>query len=331
MIPIKPAGRIRTISTSDPQFESDGIRFLTVYSPALGGRGDVSIFVPPGIVSSTSVPMILLLHGVHDSHWAWFFNGGAHKVASDLMAEGRIRPMLLVAPSDGLYRDGSGYLAHSGRDFERWITDDVIESVANTFGCISENSPMFIVGLSMGGYGALRLGLKRADMFRGISVHSAITDIGEMSQFVGDPFPPEPIDKAETDLFAWIERNRKILPPLRFDCGTGDQLIEGSRRFHNELNRRGVSHQYVEFDGGHDWVYWSAHVSLSFLFFENILREPANSQVEPVCTGDVDRRIGTKAAIGDGNRATGDVRRQYQLPSQETADAVAAFIHYLLR
>jgi len=276
MIPIKPAGRTRTISTSDPHFERDGIRFLTLYSPALRGRGDVSIFVPPGIESSTSVPLILLLHGVHDSHWAWFFNGGAHKVASDLMAEGQMRPMLLVAPSDGLYRDGSGYLGHSGRDFERWITDDVIESVANTFGCISGSSPMFIVGLSMGGYGALRLGLKRADIFRGISAHSAITDIGEMSQFVCDPFPPEPIDKAETDLFAWIEKNRKILPPLRFDCGTGDQLIEGSRRFHNELKRRGVSHQYVEFDGGHDWVYWSAHVSSSFLFFENILREPAN-------------------------------------------------------
>jgi len=276
MVPIKPAGRTRTVSTSDPQFERDGIRFFTLYSPALRGRGDVSIFVPPGIESSASVPLILLLHGVHDSHWAWFFNGGAHKVASDLMAEGQMRPMLLVAPSDGLYQDGSGYLRHSGRDFERWITNDVIESVANAFGCISGSSPMFIVGLSMGGYGALRLGLKRADMFHGISAHSAITDVDEMSQFVCDPFPPEPIETIETDLFTWIERNRKILPPLRFDCGTADQLIEGNRRFHNELKRRRISHQYVEFDGRHDWLYWSAHVSSSFLFFENILREPTN-------------------------------------------------------
>lgn len=276
MVPIKPAGRTRAVSTSDPQFERDGIRFLTLYSPALKGRGDVSVFVPPGIESSTAVPLILLLHGVHDSHWAWFFNGGAHKVALDLMAKGRMRPMLLVAPSDGLYRDGSGYLCHSGGDFERWITDDVIESVGNEFGCISGSSPIFIVGLSMGGYGALRLGLKRADIFRGISAHSAITDVEEMSQFVCDPFPPEPIETAEINLFSWIEKNRKILPPLRFDCGTDDQLIEGNRRFHNELKRRGISHQYVEFDGGHDWSYWSAHVSSSFLFFENILGEPAS-------------------------------------------------------
>lgn len=274
MCPIDLSDRIRTTATSDPQFEHDGIRFLTLYSPALKGRGDVSVFSPPGIEQRADVPLVILLHGVHDSHWVWFFNGGAHKVAMDLMADGRMRPMLLATPSDGLYEDGSGYLRHSGQDFEGWVTDDVIEGVANAFGCVSEKSPIFIVGLSMGGYGALRLGLKRADIFRGISAHSAITDIKEMSQFVRDPFPPELLESTETDLFAWIEKNREILPPFRFDCGTSDELIEGNRRFHDELKRRGISHQYAEFEGKHEWSYWSAHISSSFLFFESILAVP---------------------------------------------------------
>lgn len=263
--------RIRTISTSDRQFEHDGIRFLTLYSPALKGRGDVSVFAPHEIGLKRDVPLVLLLHGVYDSHWTWFFNGGAHKAAMNLMADGRMRPMLLAAPSDGLYEDGSGYLRHSGRDFERWITDDVIEGVSRTYGCISEKSPIFIAGLSMGGYGALRLGMKRADLFRGVSAHSAITDIREMSQFVRDPFPPELVKSTETDIFAWIEKNREMLPPFRFDCGTSDPLIEGNRRFHGELKRRAIPHQYGEFNGEHEWSYWSAHISSSLLFFESVL------------------------------------------------------------
>jgi putative tributyrin esterase len=271
MIPIEPTHPVRSIAVSDRQWECDGVRFLTLYSPSLGGRGDVSVYVPDDIEMHSAVPVVLLLHGVHDSHWAWFFKGGAHKTAANLIAASRIRPMLIVAPSDGLYQDGSAYLCHSGKDYERWITDDVMEGVARTFPC-SRNAPVFLAGLSMGGYGALRMGSKRADLFRGISAHSAITRLEEMSEFVIDPFPKDGVDAAETDLLTWVEENRAILPPLRFDCGTEDPLIEGNRRFHDELKQRSISHQYEEFDGGHNWAYWQEHVSSSLLFFESILR-----------------------------------------------------------
>ena len=277
-----PASGIRTIAVSDPQFECSNIRFLTLYSPALGGRGDISVFVPPGVESHRSVPVVILLHGVYDSHWAWFFKGGAHEVASYLIANGQMRPMLLVAPSDGLYRDGSAYLRHSGRDYERWITDDVIEGVTKAFAYVDAGSAVFITGLSMGGYGALRLGVKHPDIFRGISAHSAITQIEEMSQFTSAPFPSEGADAAETDLISWAERYRNILPPLRFDCGTGDPLIEGNRHFHRELKNRQIPHRYMEFEGAHDWSYWHANVSSSLLFFEEILRNALKPALAPV-------------------------------------------------
>jgi putative tributyrin esterase len=276
MAPRRPAGGIRSIAASDPQFECRGIRFLTLYSPSLGGRGDVSVFVPAGIESHTSIPMVILLHGVYDSHWAWFFKGGAHEVASKLIAKSEMRPMLLVAPSDGLYGDGSAYFCHSGRNYERWITDDLIEGLIKAFACVDADSVVFIAGLSMGGYGALRLGMKRPDIFRGISAHSAITQIEEMYQFTSDQFPLESVHAGETDLLSWVERNRDLLPPLRFDCGTRDLLIEGNRRFHGQLNKRQIPHRYMEFEGGHDWSYWHTHVESSFLFFEEILREASN-------------------------------------------------------
>jgi len=273
---INPARGIRTIAVSDPQFECANIRFLTLYGPALAGCGDISVFVPPGVESLRSVPVVILLHGVYDSHWAWFFKGGAHEVASNLIATSQMRPMLLVAPSDGLHEDGSGYFSHSGRDYERWITDDVIGGVTKVFPCVDAGSVVFIAGLSMGGYGALRLGMKRPDIFRGISAHSAITRIDEMSQFTFVPFPSESVDTAETDLISWVARNRDILPPLRFDCGIGDSLIEGNRNFHRELKDRQIPHRYTEFEGAHDWSYWHAHVSASLLFFEEILRDKLN-------------------------------------------------------
>jgi putative tributyrin esterase len=281
MAPTKPAAGIRTIAVSDPQFECSSVRFLTIYSPALGGRADVSVFLSPGVELLSSVPVVVLLHGVYDSHWAWFFKGGAHEVTSDLIAKSRIRPMLIVAPSDGLYQDGSAYLRHSGRDYERWITEDVTEAVTRTFPCVDPGSPLFISGLSMGGYGALRLGAKYANLFRGVSAHSAITCIQEMSQFAFEEFPSDEIDAFDADILPWIEKNRNVLPPLRLDCGTSDPLIDSNRRFHQELDARGIPHRYAEFDGEHDWAYWHDHFGESLLFFEEILRGvPPSSTVQ---------------------------------------------------
>jgi hypothetical protein len=70
----------------------------------------------------------------------------------------------------------------------------------------------------MGGYGALRLGVKRADLFRGISAHSAIINVEDLSQFVHDPFPAKHIDATDGDLFTWVERNRYFLPPVTSSC-----------------------------------------------------------------------------------------------------------------
>lgn len=262
--------RTRIIELSDPEFEHNGVRFMTAYSPALRGRGDISVFASPGIEMLTSVPIVLLLHGVYGSHWAWFFKGGAHLTAFDLIAAGRIRPMLLVAPSDGLYRDGSGYLRHSGVDYESWIVQDVLEAIFKIFSCTDRSSSVFIAGLSMGGYGALRLGAKHSGVFSGISAHSAITRIEEMSSFVFDPFPQGAAE--EMDILHWCDKNRGTLPLVRFDCGVDDGLIEGNRCLHNQLQQRGIDHQYVEFEGNHNWKYWHTHIASTLLFFEEIMR-----------------------------------------------------------
>lgn len=269
--PIQHPGADLTIEVSDPFFESD-VRFATLYSPSLRGRGDISIFAPPELATSAPVPIVILLHGVYSSHWAWFLKGGAHRVARDLISAGELRPMLLVAPSDGLFEDGSWYLSHSGLNFEAWIINDVIEGILRLFPCADRKSPVFLAGLSMGGYGALRLGAKYPSRIRGISGHSAVTAVEEFSLFLQHPFPLDQIARPEADLLQWIHRNRSHLPAFRFDCGTEDPLIEGNRRFHRALQQQQIPHRYVEYPGEHNWHYWQVHIGASLLFFEELLR-----------------------------------------------------------
>jgi dipeptidyl aminopeptidase/acylaminoacyl peptidase len=141
----------RTLEVSDPALAPPGLRFVTVKSAALGQRADVLLFVPPQAAALQGVPLVLLLHGVHGSHWAWAFQGGAHLTAQRLIDAGEIPPMVLAMPSDGLWGDGSGYVCHAEQDFERWIVDEVPAVARAASSACTVASPLCIAGLSMGG------------------------------------------------------------------------------------------------------------------------------------------------------------------------------------
>ena len=260
--------QFRTIEISDPRFEHEGLREITFKSPALRGRADVTLWLPPGVESLTDLPIALLLHGVYGSHWVWSRSGGAHRTAADLIARGEIPPMALAMPSDGLAFDSSGYIVHGGRDFERYIVDEVPACVREIVKSVTERSPLFIAGLSMGGFGALRLGAKYSDRFAAISGHSSITHFAQMSKFVEERLaaygpPPE----GEKSVLHWMLAHRDRLPPVRFDCGTEDVLIEENRQLHRELLDHQIPHEYQEFPGGHEWQYWETHLADTLRFF----------------------------------------------------------------
>ncbi len=263
--------RFSPIEVSDPALEHEHLRNLTLYSPALRGRGDVSLFVPPEPDLSRKIPVVLLLHGVYGSHWSWFQKGAAHRTALGLIREKRIRPMLIACPSDGLGGDGTGYLPGPGQDFERWICEDVVRCVEEIFS--PAGADVLLAGLSMGGYGALRLGAKYPERFRAISAHSAITAVRQFQQFVRDASAFESANQRELDPLYWFERHQSQLPPLRFDCGQDDTLLAENVALHQALLQRGIEHSFQVFPGDHDWDYWREHVGDSLLFFEHVLRE----------------------------------------------------------
>lgn len=260
--------RFGKIEWSDPQYERDHLRFLTFQSPALGGRGDVAVFVPPGCADQPDLPLVTLMHGVYCSHWSWAMKGGAHLTALEMMAAGEIPPMVIAMPSDGLWAEGSAYLPHEEADYEKWIVRDVANCVVENVGVLGGDSPLFIAGLSMGGYGALRLGAKYPDRFKGISAHSSVTRIQDIERLITPrplPFQLQPAE--EWDILYWMRQNRDSIPPLRFDCGLEDGLLDGNRALHRALRKMGIEHRYQEFPGEHSWAYWSRHLRKTLSFF----------------------------------------------------------------
>lgn len=246
----------------------DGLQFITVTSRALRGRADMTVWLPPGYESLDELPLTLLLHGVYSSHWSWALNGRAHQTAARLIADGRIPLVGLLMPSDGLWGDGSGYLRHPDRDFERWIVEEVPWAARQLLPeSLRPRTPLSIAGLSMGGFGALRIGAKYGrELFTGISGHSSITDFAQMKLFVSDPLDRYGAPMDDRSVFQTILGHRDSLPPLRFDCGTEDPLLFDNRELHDRLESESIPHVYEEFAGGHEWPYWEAHLADTLLF-----------------------------------------------------------------
>jgi esterase/lipase superfamily enzyme len=268
----------RTVELSSPRFTQPGIRHMTVKSPALGRRGDISFYVPPQAASQGCQALLLLLNGVYNSHWGWLYHAGVHITLQRLIDSGATRPMVLAMPSDGLWGDGSAYLPHGSEDAERWIMEDAIE--ASLLAAPELRRPpklfpkLFLAGLSMGGYGALRLGAKWAARISGVSAHSAITRISEMAQFAEEPLVCYSAENSdELDPLYWMKEHRDALPPIRFDCGVDDPLLPGNRLLHRALVEEGIEHSYQEFPGGHEWPYWEEHVERTILFCEAEMRK----------------------------------------------------------
>lgn len=260
--------KFRTVEISDPEFESNNLRFITVKTPNLRGRGDVCLFVPQGIHLKKSNPVVILLHGVYGSAWSWALRAGVHIQAMEMINQGLIPPMFIAMPSDGLWGDGSGYLPHDNYNFEKWIAEDIPDLLQHHIPGISKDSPYFISGFSMGGFGSLRIGAKYSKKFKAVSAHSAITNVQQMKLFVEEELSHyRQFDFKDEDVFETILQNKESLSPVYFDCGESDLLIDYNRVLHEKLLINNISHIYKEHQGGHEWSYWKKYIMNSLIFF----------------------------------------------------------------
>ena len=238
------------------------------FSTALDKMTAATLILPEGEDARGPFPVFYLLHGLSDDHTAWVRRTSIERYAQGL-------PLIIVMPDGGrgFYTD-----AREGFAYETAMLD-LIAYVDQTFRTDARREARVIGGLSMGGYGALKLALKRPDLFCSANSHSGALVRRHAPIDPGNPgaaefiriFGPNPQGGPDDD-FALAERiDRRLLPALRIDCGTEDGLLDGNRRFHAHLDALGIPHEYQEFPGGHTWDYWDRHVQEALAFHARVL------------------------------------------------------------
>jgi putative tributyrin esterase len=233
---------------------------INLDSPALSGMTTYTIILPdPAVAGPGPYPVLLQLHGMHDDHRAWIEKSRIWVYVERL-------PLIVVMPSGGNFWWSNLHLGPgsggAGPEFnlryEDYLVHDLREHVQSTFPA-RKDAKWAIGGLSMGGYGAIRLGLKHPDRFCSIYGHSsAIPNQEEILQRI----PTSDRDAlADMDCYHWAkQRTPADLPRLSFDCGTDDFLLKQNRRFHAHLEQLSLPHTYKEYPGGHTWDYWDTHI-----------------------------------------------------------------------
>jgi S-formylglutathione hydrolase FrmB len=197
---------------------------------------------------------LYLLHGLSDDYTTWLRRSRIEYYVRDL-------PLAVVMPDGfrGAYTDNA-----AGPAYARYMIEDVVGGAERHFRLRADRSARAVGGLSMGGYGALRLGLRFPDVFSSVHSHSGAllwgaraSDSAEFTRVFGES--PAGTDH---DLLALAERCKAnaALPEILIDCGVDDFLFNDNETFVAALKDRGVPHTYRTFPGAHDWDYWDEHV-----------------------------------------------------------------------
>ncbi len=234
------------------------------FSPSLNRHTNYNVIIPTS--GEGPYHVLFQLHGLSDDYQCWVQR-------SNIVRHAAAYPLLVVMPdggTDGYLNLTSGDRLHRYR-WEDALIQDLAGHVRRTFNVTPEE--WAIGGLSMGGYGSLRLGLKHHHLFRSIWAHSSATHIGEvLADVVEDRDDAEILTHART--VAALPTDRR--PSLAFDCGVDDYLIDHNRRLHEDLTAMGVEHTYDEHPGAHTWNYWDEHVQTALARHAEVLGLAAN-------------------------------------------------------
>ncbi|MDE1161073.1 MAG: alpha/beta fold hydrolase [Acidobacteriaceae bacterium] len=236
----------------------------TFYSAALRRRMHLRL-VFPATPTDHPLPVVYLLHGAGVDYRDWANNS---EIAS-FAAEG----FLLVMPdAPGAYYINEAEKRHN--EYEQYITADVRQRVAMLAPQgATDRDHTAIVGISRGGYGATTLGLKHPDLYSFIGDISGAIDFPERPFRWHHPFESKTIYRAfgpqgsptrqQNDPQILAEHVAQATAPYVYiACGNQDLLLTPNHRLANELDQRGIPHEFHVINGAHNWNTWNAQMPL---------------------------------------------------------------------
>lgn len=230
-------------------------------------------------------PVLYLLHGLTGHYDNWTTRSKLFDYAAQY-------PMIIVTPegNNSWYTDSATVPADK---YETYVIEELIPDVQHRYRTIEAREGRAIAGLSMGGYGALKFGVKHPEMF--VFAGSLSGALGAASWKEADLRGFEAIWRTLLAIFGQEDSPMRrandlhklygeqtperiaALPYVYLDCGTEDPLLSSSRSLAAILLERKIPHEYRQLPGKHNWQYWDAQVQEVLRIAARKLREPVAS------------------------------------------------------
>ncbi len=242
---------------------------LKFFSDVLGMQTEVAVIIPQaggnageiGVEQNTRpgpYKCLYLLHGLSDDHTIWMRRTAIERYASQY-------GICVVMPraDKSFYTDmkyGMRYYTH--------IAKEIPAVIRQFFNVSAKREDNYIAGLSMGGYGALKIALRECDSFcmgAGLSPCSdmrALVGAGGYEEIMFPIFGEDYNVKDEDDLLCLAEakKNSPNRPELFVGIGTNDFLYENNKAFIKKLEELEYNFVYREGPGAHSWDFWDEYI-----------------------------------------------------------------------
>ena len=239
-----------------------------VFSEALGLSTSMTVILPQPTTTQIGMtggagdqppPVLYLLHGLSDDDTVWVRRTSIERY---------VAPLGLAVVMPQVHRSFYADEAYGGK-YWTFVAEELPELVGRFFRVSQTREDTFVAGLSMGGYGALKLALRQPARFAAAASLSGALDVAELSRGAR---PEDPMlwkrvlggrtaAGSEEDLFALLDRaDAARLPALHVSCGTEDRLITANRRFVAACGTAGVPLTTSFGPGEHDWAYWDDRI-----------------------------------------------------------------------
>lgn len=206
---------------------------------------------------------LFLLHGYTGDAWNW---------VPEHLAQQYNFAVVTPNGENGFWLNGRS----TGHKYCTFVGEELVDYLRRTFGLARSADITYIMGLSMGGFGALHTGFYYPETFGKIGAMSSALIVHEVAQMkegqgnnvanydyyrecFGEPAELlQSENNPETLIDQLLLKNAKI-PEIYMCCGTEDFLLEQNRAFHKFLCDRKVDHEYLESAGDHDMPFWDEY------------------------------------------------------------------------